>query len=385
MQNESISSPGAIVRRFSGPAADEIYFQCGPPAGESVDIGRQAASIYQALDSLLRCENGGLEQIVSETVFFRNIREHCLQFQEARREAFRDLTGKSSLRPAATFIEQPPLDTDADVVVSAIAVLPRRGSPAASCVAGPACARWFALGNRKFLFAGNIQGRPGPAFEQAHSMFCQAEDLLAQESMTFRDVIRTWIYLRKMERDYSEFNRARREFFRQREVKLLPASTGIYGSPFSPEIDFALALQAIKGPQPLATSAMATPTLNEASAYGSDFSRGLRVMEANKIGLYVSGTASVDEEGRTAHAGNFAAQVERMLLNVETLLAAQEAGFRDVVAARTYLKTPDDTGELQRILSARGLDDLPNVVVQAEVCRPDLLCEMEALAVLPLP
>jgi enamine deaminase RidA (YjgF/YER057c/UK114 family) len=129
---------------------------------------------------------------------------------------------------------------------------------------------------------------------------------------------------------------------------------------------------------------MTTPTLNEACTYGADFSRGLRVTEDNKIALLISGTASVDEAGRTAHAGDFASQAGRMLLNVETLLAAQSASFQDVLSAVTYIKRPEDAPLMRRILNQRGLGDLPNAVVHAAVCRPDLLCEMEAVAALPL-
>jgi chorismate lyase/3-hydroxybenzoate synthase len=144
-----------------------------------------------------------------------------------------------------------------------------------------------------------------------------------------------------------------------------------------------LSFYAIKSPRPIEVSAMNTPTLNEACVYGADFSRGLRVVDGNKIALYISGTASVDEEGRTAHAGNFAAQVDRMLLNVETLLSAQNAAFRNILSAITYLKSADDSPLLRRILEDRGLGTMPNVVVHAAVCRPDLLCEMEAVAALP--
>ena len=40
---------------------------------------------------------------------------------------------------------------------------------------------------------------------------------------------------------------------------------------------------------------MTTPTLNEAPLYGSDFARGMKVVETNKVALHVSGTASIDE------------------------------------------------------------------------------------------
>jgi len=186
-----------------------------------------------------------------------------------------------------------------------------------------------------------------------------------------------------MERDYAEFNRGRREFFRSRNVSLLPASTGIYGSPYPEKANLMLSFYAVKSPRPLEVSTMNTPTLNEARVYGADFSRGLRVVDGNKIAFYISGTASVDQAGRTAHAGNFAAQVDRMLINVETLLSAQNAAFRNILSATTYLKSAEDGPLLSRILKERGLDTMPNIVVHAAVCRPDLLCEMEAVAALP--
>ena len=51
------------------------------------------------------------------------------------------------------------------------------------------------------------------------------------------------------------------------------------------------------------------------------------------MSLHISGTASIDETGRTAHPGDFDAQVDRMLLNVAALLEGQGAGFGDVVSA----------------------------------------------------
>jgi enamine deaminase RidA (YjgF/YER057c/UK114 family) len=384
MINRSAHTANCTTRKCPGPAAVEIYLQCRPDASAGADITRQTGSIYRGLGSQLRGENSSLGQVVYETVFFRDISRDFAPFQQARLEAYRSAGAAVPVLPAATFIEQPPLDTDADLVVSALAIRPHRDALAATGFSEPATARSFTLAGREYLFAGDICGAPGKAFDQSFKMFCIADEVLARAGMDFRNVIRTWIYLKEMQRDYGEFNRARREFFRQRRVALHPASTGIRGTPPRAGADFALAFCAMRAPEPLDVAVMTTPTLNEACTYGSDFSRGLRVVEANKIGLYVSGTASVDEEGRTAHVDDFDAQVGRMLLNVETLLAAQGASLRDVVSAFTYLKSPADAQAFRRILRERGLSAMPNVLVHAAVCRADLLCEMEAIAALPL-
>jgi enamine deaminase RidA (YjgF/YER057c/UK114 family) len=332
----------------------------------------------------LRAEKASLANVVYETIFFRNIKRDFKDFQRTRHQVYETAMGNSPMWPASTFIEQPPLDAEVDVTISAIAVIPRGESMENRSFSVPATGRSFTLGGQKYLFGGSLYGNPGNAFDQTYSMFCLAEKMLAREGMAFQNVVRTWIYLRKMERDYAEFNRARREFFQQRNVTLLPASTGINGSPLPEKADLTLSFCAIKAPTPLDVAAMTTPTLNEAHTYGSDFSRGLRVMEGNKLALYISGTASVDELGRTAHVDDFEAQVERMLLNVETLLSAQKASFANVLSAVTYLKSAADAPTFQRIMRARGLAEMPNAVVHAAVCRPDLLCEMEAIAALPL-
>ena len=109
----------------------------------------------------------------------------------------------------------------------------------------------------------------------------------------------------------------------------------------------------------------------------------MRVAETNKVALYVSGTASIEETGRTAHPDDFEAQVDRMLANVAALLEGQGSTFADVVSAVTYLKRPADAARLREKLHEAGFEGFPNALVAARICRPDLLCETEALAVLP--
>ena len=201
--------------------------------------------------------------------------------------------------------------------------------------------------------------------------------------MSFRDVVRTWIHLRDIDRDYDALNKARREFFRRCGIERRPASTGVQGIPFPDAHDFSMSLHAVKSPRPLDVTPMSTPSLNEAWSYGADFSRGLRIAEANKVTLYVSGTASIDEAGRTVHVGDFEAQVDRMLHNIASLLARQGATFENLVSGVTYLKNPSDAPVLRSMFRQRGFDGFPCALVEAPLCRPELLCEAEAVAILP--
>jgi enamine deaminase RidA (YjgF/YER057c/UK114 family) len=386
-------SASIAVRRVSGPLADELFVQCRP--GEGIrDAARQAEALYEALLDTLTAEGAGPEAIVSETVFLRGIRADC---EVVRRARWRVLaaSGFRACPAATTFIGQAPLDCAARLELSAVAMVPRTGGSStdhvvsrtsvcscSACTPG-ALARVIRLGDHTYLHAGNIYGSGRDAFEEAYDTFRVAEGLLAAAGMTFGNVLRTWIHVRDIDRDYAALNRARREFFRHCGIERRPASTGVQGSPFPEAHDFSLSLYAAMSPRPLDIAPMCTPLLNEAWSYGADFSRGLRVADANKVTLYVSGTASLDEAGRTVHVGHFEAQVDRMLHNIASLLARQGATFENIVSAITYLKHPTDVAVLRTMLRQRGFDGFPCTIVEAPLCRPELLCETEAVAVLP--
>lgn len=126
--------------------------------------------------------------------------------------------------------------------------------------------------------------------------------------------------------------------------------------------------------------------LNEAHAYGSSFSRGLRVDVGNVAILLISGTASIDEDGSTVHPGDFRAQCRRTYLNITGLLESEGATWKDVVRTTCYLRDMERdyaafNEERTRFFAAQGLDPLPaSTGIQAILCRPDLLVEIEAIA-----
>ena len=389
-----VKTSSKLIRRFVGPCAKEVFLICRPQMAGGDGLVRQISSVYRQLRDAMRAEGGTLEHVVRETIFFRNILRDLEDFVHERKRIIQEMGASNAYCPAPVFVEQPPLDTSARFEISVHAVIPHPHVSTATWTMPSALhcscngksevgARVLLLAGEKHVFAGNIYGSPGHPFEEGLDMFRVAEDILKYEGMDFRSVARTWIYLRDMERDYGDFNRARRAFFQSRGIELRPASTGICGTPSPEKHNYVMGFYAIQSPHPVPTEAMTTPTLNEAHEYGSDFSRGLRVVDANKVALFVSGTASVDEQGSTVHVDDFDAQVERMMLNVEVLLDRQGSSFSDIVNAVTYIKRGADAPRFARVLKEKGMDCFPNVVVEAGVCRTDLLCEIEALAFLP--
>ncbi len=128
--------------------------------------------------------------------------------------------------------------------------------------------------------------------------------------------------------------------------------------------------------------------LNEAPDYGSAFSRGMRIDLNGLVILLISGTASIDEHGRTLHAGDLRAQTRRTFTNIEALLASEGATWKDIVRTTCYLRDIDRdyaafNEERTAFYRQQGLDPLPaSTGIQAKLCRPDLLIEMEAIAIL---
>jgi enamine deaminase RidA (YjgF/YER057c/UK114 family) len=143
--------------------------------------------------------------------------------------------------------------------------------------------------------------------------------------------------------------------------------------------------------EPIQKHAVHVPhTLSEAYQYAprpSSFSRALALQLGGYKVLLVSGTASVDENGKSVHFGDFKAQCWRTYRNITELLKAEELTWQDVVRTTCYLRDmPRDYKEFNEVRTAfytwLGLDPLPaSTGIQAHMCREDLLVEIEAIAV----
>jgi 2-iminobutanoate/2-iminopropanoate deaminase len=128
--------------------------------------------------------------------------------------------------------------------------------------------------------------------------------------------------------------------------------------------------------------------LNEAYDYSkpSSFVRGMRIDLNGLVILLISGTASIDEYGKTVHVGDFRAQCRRTFKNITGLLEAEGCTWKDIVRTSCYLRDIDRdyeafNEERTAFYQQQGLDPVPaSTGIQAKLCRPDLLVEIEAIA-----
>jgi 2-iminobutanoate/2-iminopropanoate deaminase len=132
----------------------------------------------------------------------------------------------------------------------------------------------------------------------------------------------------------------------------------------------------------------AKDVLNEAYRYAkpSAFSRGLRLDLGGVAVLLISGTASIGANGESLHIGDFRAQTRRTFANITALLAAEGDTWKDIVRTSCYLRDIDRdyavfNEERTAFYQEQGLDPLPaSTGIQAKLCRPELLVEIEAIA-----
>ena len=375
--------------------ATEIFARCAPTSdvAAQMDFEQQVRRFYGCLPRLLERAKADPSHVIWERVYFENFARDMEIFQQVRSEAYRAAGLSPDDFPATTYIQQPPARNTQKVEIQTYAMLPK--SPDSLSVKThydaetDTVAKLIDSGGYQHLYIANIRGlssEPGAdnSFRaQSDRMFARCAKLLDDYGAKFTEVLRTWCYMTDIDNTYADFNLSRNVFFADEDVTRLPASTGIEARLWPVESLCGTDLYAVLNPDGVDIEIMTTPTLNEAHEYGSAFSRGMRVDLPEKRVLHISGTASVDEVGDTVHLDDSGKQMERMLLNIQELLAAQGATFEDLTQGTTFLKHAEYLELYEAILEKWEIRHLPNTLVEAGVCRPDLLCEMEAIAILP--
>lgn len=222
-----------------------------------------------------------------------------------------------------------------------------------------------------------------PRADQAASVFRIVKEALATAGFRFTDIIRTWIYLDRLLDWYGEFNAVRTAVFHDEGIfdHLLPASTGIgAGNPFGAAI--VIDVFAVQ-PKPgrLSVREVLSPLQNPAPDYKSSFSRAVELEYPTHRSLLISGTASIAPDGKTVHQGNTEQQIRLTMDVVKAILESRGMGWGDLFRGIAYFKDMNDLPLYRRIAAELDIPPFPLAVSHADVCRSDLLFEIEADAV----
>jgi enamine deaminase RidA (YjgF/YER057c/UK114 family) len=222
-----------------------------------------------------------------------------------------------------------------------------------------------------------------PPAEQTRSLFENLNKALQAEGFQFNDVLRTWCYLDHLLEWYDTFNLERTAFFEAHGVfdKLVPASTGIgaanaWGAALAVDL---LAVRPKNGKMTI--EAAASPLQDSATDYGSSFSRAVELNLATHRALYISGTASIDRNGNTLYQDEPKMQIAETMRVIEALLRSRGMGWDDLFRGIVYYKDMNSLPVFEAYCRENKIADFPLAISHADICRDDLLFEIELDAI----
>jgi len=293
-----------------------------------------------------------------------------------------------------TWIQGAPLQHNEFAGVQIWGIAPKDRRTSVATVEHPSTGRGRLLSGRGFrlLHLPSVRGaRPGGtlakgAVAQAQQMFLNAGLGLQAHGFQYRHVVRTWIYLARLLDWYGEFNAVRTAHYRPAGLGLkggpaFPASTGIQGSSDGEECVMDLLALDSEGPDRAAALPILRSTRQDSSFnYGSAFSRGMTLKIEGRRTVHVSGTASINAAGASAHVGDAEMQSVEMLLCIAAILEEQGGSLANITSATLFCKTRGAWESWLKVSRLLRVPNFPKVCVLADVCRSDLLVEMEAVA-----
>ena len=252
--------------------------------------------------------------------------------------------------------------------------------------------RRFAFGRVTLTEAGSGDADPGRGLkEAAERAYAEVFGCLAQ--LGFAHIIRIWNYVPEINRKagglerYRQFNEARQRAFKSFRGCVngnVPAACAL-GSP--PGAELVVYFLAGTEPGTAIESPRQIPAYEYPPQYGEHsptFSRATLTASAGSPTLFVSGTASIVGH-QTVHAGDVIAQTRETVTNIRALVveANRIAGAprfaTEELRYKTYLRRPGDVESVGAELAETLRPVAPIMYLNADVCRSDLLVEIEAV------
>ncbi len=264
--------------------------------------------------------------------------------------------------PAVSIVEQPPLDGSR---ITALAVTDSQSMDVLF----------------HSLRLTEEEARGLDSYRQSRLLFQKYLDIIRPLGLTLKThCVRTWIYVRDIDANYAGLVKARNDVFEEEGLSHLShyiASTGIGGATEGRSqitaIDF-LTFPHIRESEK--TYLKALSHLSPTHDYGVAFERGVRLSDGH---IFISGTASIDHRGKVLHDGDVLAQARRLLENISALLAEGGSSLEKLRYFVVYLRDISDFRIVDDYMQ-RHFPAVPRVVLEARVCRPAWLIEMECEA-----
>ena len=359
------------IRSAESTAIAEIYISATPTA--KAPLEQQATEVFSGICDMLRSKRAFIlhERILATQAAVETIRH-------LRSKIYGDLD--DGVAPSFLIGREGATGPIAGVQLHAVIC---ENAPDVLNWQGAKSGRIIQVPGRKYLA---LLGISAPqltfATEQAQAILEKAESILKKLDADMLSVPRTWMWLGDILSWYDDFNHIRNTFFAERGVikkdgtHSMPASTGIGLAPAEGG-KCSMDLIAVLEPKNSIQYLQSTEKQGTAFEYGSAFSRACRAVTPAGQTVFISGTASIDADGATTNIDDPMGQINTTIDNVHTALKDMNCRNKDVVQVVAYCKTTD----VEKIFNdIRHKFDWPWVTVICDICRPDLLFEIEATA-----
>ena len=359
------------IHKVPAPAATELYISAVPKNPVTTQNG-----IEELFTDIAKVLNDEQASILEERIF--TVNEAIGLILTERREAYGRID--DGVLPSLLTGRQGRPGILSGVQVHAVA---GSNKPEVLKLDDIPCGRVLKMNRQIYISLSGITApEAGEGTHQARAMLEKGESVLKQLGAGFMNVPRTWMWLGDILSWYDGFNKVRNQFFAERGLigtgsrQQMPASTGI-GLGLAGEqcgMDLTAVLEEGQTIEFLPVVGRQQCALD----YGSAFSRASRAGSPAGKTVFVSGTASIDAKGATTHIGDTQGQINSTNDNVKAVLRDMSCDDGDVVAAIAYCKSKDIEDVFEAFKSRLKW---PWITAVCDICRDDLLFEIEATAI----
>lgn len=260
------------------------------------------------------------------------------------------------------------------------------------------------------LWACGIEGTADQTTYESGSdnAFRIALELLRSEDLSYNDIVRQWNYIGHILdesciedtvlQNYQIYNEVRHQYYKEHiTTPGFPAATGI-GNDFEGVL---IELCAVRGKKDVAAFSVSNPKQVNPFVYGQEvlegqpihnnkrkhppeFERAKMVVTGSTTRVFISGTASIIGQ-QTIGIGDIVTQTNctidnmNVLYSAENLLRCSSLPVKNTPVMqylRVYIKYENDLAAVREICEKR-YPGVPTAYVFTDVCRNDLLVEME--------
>lgn len=237
-----------------------------------------------------------------------------------------------------------------------------------------------------------------PVYKQTKAAFDKLKTVLDEEGFEVSDIVRQWNYIERItdveftgRQRYQEFNDARSRFYGHSfDDNGFPAATGIGtkcgGVQIEVDVVKHAGLYSVRIDNPCQQSAYKYSSrvlVGDPSKTTPKFERARLVTLLSGEWIYISGTAAI--RGEQTFEADVTVQTRLSLENIKILLSCQNLsvcgieGEAQLQSLRVYVRNEEDFLLVKQCLG-NSFQKLEIIYIQADICRDNLLVEIEGMA-----